>query len=61
MNANEITYVALRPLRLVSKGVVTHIERGDIFSFDGNEGVDVRLLVQENAIRVYTKRTGGEQ
>ena len=55
VNANEIPYVALRPLRLVSKGVVSHIERGDIFSFDGDEGVDVSLLLKEKAIRIYTK------
>ena len=55
MNANEVPYVALRHLRLVSKGVVSHIERGDIFSFDGDEGVDVSLLLKEKAIRIYTK------
>ena len=54
MNANEIPYTALRPLRLMSKGVVSRIERGDIFSFDGDEGVDVDMLLNERAIKVYT-------
>lgn len=57
MRPDEIPYIATRNFRLLTpEGDVQHIERGDIITFDGNEGVDVDRMLMVGAIIVDQKR-----
>ncbi|MAH50253.1 hypothetical protein CMI37_30815 [Candidatus Pacearchaeota archaeon] len=50
MNDNEIVYVANVRLRLWSGGKLATIEPGGKFSFDGDEGIDVAMLLRNKSI-----------
>ena len=47
---SEETYLALTRLRFISGGKLCTIEPKEVFSFDGDEGVDVDMLLRQKAI-----------
>lgn len=66
---DEVQYVALRKLKLPNPGQTPSSIRfapGDIFSLDGSEGINVEMLLQSGAAKVYVPkpkragRKGGE-
>jgi len=57
MRDDEIPYIATRPFRLkTSEGEIQHIERGDVITFDGDEGIDVETMLAAGAIVIDQKR-----
>uniref|UniRef100_A0A6M3LDY0 Uncharacterized protein n=1 Tax=viral metagenome TaxID=1070528 RepID=A0A6M3LDY0_9ZZZZ len=47
---SDETYLAMTRLRFISGGKLCTVEPKQIFSFDGDEGVDIGLLLRTKAI-----------
>ena len=54
--SDEIEYTALVPMKIPNPGHIPSSMRlapGDVFSLEGNEGLDVTSLLRQGSIRVH--------